>query len=197
MSTRTKKVTESKKSKKDHPIASIEDDAILEEVSEDETNLKKSKKSDKKAKKDSEDELSDLDLDKINGAETENPFDAKPKSSFKYDPVVPMNHDDSKPIDGNTPIKDLSIHDGLMFYHQLGKKSFNPELMNGAIELLNRLTCNNYTNNNMRSFNHRNNRSRNSNRSDNFLKRPNNDQFNRTDLRPLSSKSQNNDTRNH
>lgn len=131
---RVKKVSDNKSRK------AIEDE-VDEILAESETVPKKTRKVQKKVKEPSEDEISEInEFDNLDSDEEEEP------------PVVESSDNDSvvkqKPrqpfkknlVDPTTPIGELSIVDGLRYYIQLGESSCNPQLRQGALNLLRQLT---------------------------------------------------------
>jgi hypothetical protein len=134
-----------------------EDEENIDEIIDEETPKKKSakkasmvtSKTSKKGKKpeikedikeaDSEDDLSDLDVDDEDTLDDND----RPVESAENDTVVSSQKHERPPrkiIDPKTPIGQLSIQDGLNYYIQLGEESCNPQLKFGALNLLKQLT---------------------------------------------------------
>ena len=141
MPRRQQKAEESKKKSKKQDDEKVEE--IEDEIIDDEAMSKKNKKMTPKPKnkkhakpetQEEEDELSDLDAvdDEAQGDQEGN--DEMVHSN------KPMQRPQRKAIDPKTPIGTLKTDEVLSYLIDVGHNTLNPQLKNGALDLLNQLT---------------------------------------------------------
>ncbi|AEQ32667.1 hypothetical protein [Acanthamoeba polyphaga mimivirus] len=124
-----------KKATKNH-----DEDEIVESVASDDEQLeeekpskrsskKTTKKKSKKSESESEDDLSDIDVD----------AEDAPIESSENDEIIASKFKPVKEIKADAPIGSLGIDDILTYLIQEGEKTLNPQLKHGARDLLNLL----------------------------------------------------------